>query len=66
MGSGLARHGLDPVRAADPGLGQLHAKRLYQCMQVACNQEPVEVTCSKTAAGWFYYGPCPSGAVPVQ
>jgi hypothetical protein len=38
----------------------------YQCMQVACNQEPVEVTCSKTAAGWFYYGPCPSGAVPVQ
>jgi len=19
----------------------------------------VEATCSKTAAGWFYYGPCP-------
>ena len=37
-----------------------------QCMQVACNQAPGEVTCSKTAAGWFYYGPCPSGAVPVQ
>ena len=31
-----------------------------QCMQLACNQAPVEATCSKTAAGWFYYGPCPT------
>ncbi len=31
-----------------------------QCMQLACNQEPVQATCSKTAAGWFYYGPCPT------
>jgi hypothetical protein len=31
-----------------------------QCMQLACNQEPVQATCSKTAAGWFYYGPCPN------
>jgi hypothetical protein len=31
----------------------------HQCMQLACNQEPVEATCSKTAAGWFNYGPCP-------
>ena len=30
-----------------------------QCMQLACNQAPVEATCSKTEAGWFYYGPCP-------
>jgi hypothetical protein len=30
-----------------------------QCMQLACNQAPVQATCSKTAAGWFYYGPCP-------
>ena len=32
-----------------------------QCMQLACNQAPVEATCSKTGAGWFYYGPCPAG-----
>ena len=31
-----------------------------QCMQLTCNQEPVEATCSKTAAGWFYYGTCPA------
>jgi len=31
-----------------------------QCMQLECNQAPVEATCSKTGAGWFYYGPCPS------
>ena len=31
-----------------------------QCMQLACNQAPVQATCSKTAAGWFYFGPCPS------
>ena len=31
-----------------------------QCMQLACNQAPVQATCSKTGAGWFYYGPCPS------
>ena len=31
-----------------------------QCMQLACNQAPVEATCSKTGAGWFYYGPCPA------
>ena len=31
-----------------------------QCMQLACNQAPVQATCSKTAAGWFYYGPCPT------
>jgi hypothetical protein len=31
-----------------------------QCMQLTCNQEPVEATCSKTAAGWFYYGACPA------
>ena len=30
-----------------------------QCMQLACSQAPVEATCSKTGAGWFYYGPCP-------
>ncbi|MFO7631934.1 MAG: PA14 domain-containing protein [Caldilinea sp.] len=30
-----------------------------QCMQLACNQEPVQATCSKTGAGWFYYGECP-------
>jgi len=29
-----------------------------QCMQLQCNQAPVEATCSKTGAGWFYYGPC--------
>ncbi len=31
-----------------------------QCMQLACNQAPVQATCSKTGAGWFYYGPCPN------
>jgi len=31
-----------------------------QCIQLACNQAPVESTCSKTGAGWFYYGPCPA------
>ena len=31
-----------------------------QCMQLACGQAPVEATCSKTGAGWFYYGPCPT------
>jgi PA14 domain len=31
-----------------------------QCMQLTCNQEPVQATCSKTGAGWFYYGPCPN------
>jgi hypothetical protein len=31
-----------------------------QCMQLACNQAPVQATCSKTGAGWFYFGPCPS------
>mgnify|MGYP001445062216 CR=1 FL=1 len=31
-----------------------------QCMQLACGQEPVQAVCSKTAAGWFYYGPCPA------
>jgi len=31
-----------------------------QCMQLACNQAPVQAVCSKTGAGWFYYGPCPS------
>jgi hypothetical protein len=35
-----------------------------QCMQLACNQAPVEATCSKTGAGWFYYGPC-SGPTPT-
>jgi hypothetical protein len=35
-----------------------------QCMQLACNQQPVQATCSKTAAGWFYYGPCP-GPTPT-
>ena len=30
-----------------------------QCMQLACNQAPVQATCSKTGAGWFYFGPCP-------
>lgn len=29
-----------------------------QCMQLQCNQAPVEATCSKTGAGWFYYGEC--------
>jgi hypothetical protein len=29
-----------------------------QCMQLACGQAPVEATCSKTGAGWFYYGEC--------
>lgn len=29
-----------------------------QCMQLACGQAPVEATCSKTGAGWFYYGSC--------
>jgi len=28
-----------------------------QTMQLACNQAPVQAVCSKTAAGWFYYGP---------
>lgn len=37
-----------------------------QCMQLACNQEPVEAVCSKTAAGWFYHGPCPTQTVPTQ
>ena len=37
-----------------------------QCMQLACNQEPVQATCSKTAAGWFYYGACPAGSPVVQ
>jgi len=37
-----------------------------QCMQLACNQAPVQATCSKTGAGWFYYGPCPSVATPAQ
>jgi hypothetical protein len=32
-----------------------------QCMQLACNQPPVQATCSKAGAGWFYYGPCPQG-----
>lgn len=37
-----------------------------QCMQLACNQAPVQATCSKTGAGWFYYSsPCPPGATPV-
>jgi len=31
-----------------------------QCMQLACNQAPVQATCSKTLAGWFYFGPCPN------
>ena len=31
-----------------------------QCMQLACNQAPEMATCSKTGAGWFYYGPCPT------
>lgn len=31
-----------------------------QCMQLACNQAPEQATCSKTGAGWFYYGPCPT------
>jgi hypothetical protein len=31
-----------------------------QCMQLECNQAPVQATCSKTGAGWFYFGPCPS------
>jgi hypothetical protein len=35
-----------------------------QCMQLACNQAPVQATCSKTGAGWFYYGPCP-GPTPT-
>lgn len=35
-----------------------------QCMQLECNQPPVQATCSKTGAGWFYYGPCP-GATPT-
>ena len=30
-----------------------------QCMQLACNQAPVQANCSKTAAGWFYHSPCP-------
>ena len=30
-----------------------------QCMQLQCNQAPVHAQCSKTAAGWFYYGSCP-------
>lgn len=37
-----------------------------QCMQLACNQAPVQATCSKTGAGWFYYGPCPPVATPYQ
>ncbi|HRX01661.1 MAG: hypothetical protein KDI07_00590 [Anaerolineae bacterium] len=37
-----------------------------QCMQLACNQEPVQATCSKTGAGWFYYGACPAGSPVVQ
>ena len=31
-----------------------------QCMQLQCDQPPVQATCSKTGAGWFYYGPCPT------
>ena len=31
-----------------------------QCMQLTCDQAPVQATCSKTGAGWFYYGPCPT------
>ncbi len=31
-----------------------------QCMQLACNQPPELATCSKTGAGWFYAGPCPT------
>ncbi len=31
-----------------------------QCMQLACNEAPQTAVCSKTAAGWFYYGPCPT------
>lgn len=31
-----------------------------QCMQLTCNQAPQMATCSKTGAGWFYYGPCPT------
>lgn len=36
-----------------------------QCMQLQCNQAPVEAVCSKTGAGWFYYGPCPT-ATPTS
>jgi hypothetical protein len=31
-----------------------------QCMQLACNEEPVQANCSKTAAGWFYHSACPA------
>jgi hypothetical protein len=31
-----------------------------QCMQLQCNQAPVQAVCSKTAAGWFFYSSsCP-------
>jgi len=35
-----------------------------QCMQLTCNQAPVQATCSKTGAGWFYFGPCPTTPTP--
>jgi hypothetical protein len=42
-----------------PTAGQL------QTMQLQCNSAPVQATCSKTLAGWFYYGPAPS-STPSQ
>jgi hypothetical protein len=30
-----------------------------QTMQLQCGQAPVQATCSKTLAGWFYFGPAP-------
>jgi hypothetical protein len=52
MGSIQSEPPIQVWGACTPG-GQL------QCMQLACNQAPVQATCSKTEAGWFYYGPCP-------
>ena len=37
-----------------------------QCMQLACNQAPVQATCSKTGAGWFYYAPCPAANADAE